>query len=131
MLRRSFLGLVALLPFVKKVKADIEPIGIAGDPVGGSFTLSRNCPVCGRTLTKYSSYIHGCTIIMPDEDGVVRETRARDWCNCADAPHKPFNSGFLVDHGYGDGVTDDTEAMRQAIESGKDITFPGGTYWIR
>ena len=42
MLRRSFLGLAALLPFVRKVKAEsaIQPIEIVGSPIGGSYTLT-------------------------------------------------------------------------------------------
>ena len=76
MLRRSFMGLLALLPFVRKAKPR-------------------------RTVT------------------------------LTDAGAGPFVTreyGRLL---AGDGVADDTEAMRQEIESWKGITFPGGTYWIR
>ena len=83
MLRRSFLGLLALVPWVGKAKAETV------SPIGGSFTLPRNCPVCGRTLQKHASYVHNCTMTLFNADGTVRETRGMNWCNCADAPHSP------------------------------------------
>lgn len=54
-------------------------------------------------------------------------TRTKTWANA----NTPNNFVSVLDYGaVGDGITDDTEAIQAAINVGKHVSFPAGTYLI-